>query len=425
MHILIVAKKPPYPARDGEAIAIRQMVKGLKQAGNTVFLLYLNTEKHRANEQDVANDLGISVHAIEALTQATNFGALRNLLSDLPYHVERFAITELSAAIYTHLKTYPDTILQCEGLFTLVSAYVALVGLHTGEAKITYFVPDRAAAVAPPVLPQPAQKQPLFVYRSHNLEFEIWRDLAKNTRGKLKKRYFEIQSKRLEAFERHILREVHAILPISRADAQWYTENRPEKPLYYAPTGMDMRPLAEIPVKAESLYFIGGMDWLPNLEGLLWFKEKVWPILQSASAAITFEYAGRNAPVDFATQWPAGCTFHGEVPDADAFAADKAICIVPLLSGSGMKIKIAAAMAAGKMVVTTSKGAAGLPEGMEKFICIADSPEAFAQAILQGINNPGYARTLGLEAREFVHQHLNNPKLGMQLTQFYQTLRPA
>lgn len=425
MEVLIVAKKPPYPAHDGEAIAIRQMIKGLQQAGNTVYLLYLNTEKHHAPEQEVANDLGMHVHAIEAQTRATTFGALRNLLSDLPYHVERFAITELSAAIYTHLKAHPNTIVQCEGLFTLVSAYVAIAGFHTGEAKISFFVPGSMAAETPPTLPRAAKNQPLFVYRSHNLEHEIWSDLAKNTNGKLKKKYFNLQAKRLAIFERHMLREVHAIVPISRADAAWYTENRPEIPQLYTPTGMDLRQSETVPVKTDTIYFIGGMDWLPNLEGLLWFKEKVWPILHAASPAISFEYAGRNAPDGFATQWPAGCTFHGAVPDAAAFAADKNICIVPLLSGSGMKIKIAEAMAAGKVVVTTSKGAAGLPEGMDRHLCIADTPEAFAQAILTCVNNPELARTMGSAARDFVVAHLNNQQLGKALTQFYQTLRPA
>ncbi len=425
MEVLIVAKKPPFPAHDGEAIAIRQMIRGLQQAGNTVYLMYLNTEKHHAPEQDVANDLGIQVHAIEAQTRATTFGALRNLLSDLPYHVERFAITELSAAIYTHLKAHPDTIVQCEGLYTLVSAYVAIGGFHTGEAKIAYFVPAHYGAENPPTLPRAKPQQPLFVYRSHNLEHEIWSDLAKNTTGKLKKRYFELQYKRLEAFERHMLREVHAIVPISRADAAWYTQNRPEIPQYYLPTGMDSRQQNDTPVMASALYFIGGMDWLPNLEGLRWFKDKVWPILHAASPAITFEYARRNAPDGFATHWPAGCTFHGAVPDAAAFAADKAICIVPLLSGSGMKIKIAEAMQAGKVVVTTSKGAAGLPEGMENHLYIADTPEAFAQAILHCVNNPEHTRSMGLQARDYIAQHLNNTQLGRQLTQFYQTLRPA
>jgi len=66
-----------------------------------------------------------------------------------------------------------------------------------------------------------------------------------------------------------------------------------------------------------------------------------------------------------------------------------------------------------------------LPEGMENHLYIADTPEAFAQAILHCVNNPEHTRSKGLQARDYIAQHLNNTQLGRQLTQFYQTLRPA
>lgn len=423
MHILIVAKKPPVPAHDGEGIAIRQMIKGLCAAGNEVFLMYLNTEKHHTPQQTVANDLQIPVFAIEAQTRATRFGALRNLMSDLPYHVERFAIPELSAAIYTHLQQHPDTIVQCEGLYTLLSAYIALRGRHTGENKVTYFIPKVDPDATSHLLPQPKKGEPLLVYRSHNVEHEIWNDLAAQATG-LKKRYFRIQSKRLEDYEKHIIRETQAIIPISRTDAQWYAQQHVPRPLCYIPSGIDVRATPDVAVDTRSLYFIGGMDWLPNREGLKWFIDRVWPKVKSTCPAVRLEFAGRNAPGDMAANLPKDVHFHGEVPDADVFAADKLICIVPLLSGSGMKIKVVDAMAAGKAVVTTSKGAAGMPEGLQAHLIIADTPEDFAQAVSELLDHPERALALGREARAFVRTHLDTPQLGMQLTRFYQTLLP-
>ena len=392
MRILVIAKKPPYPARDGESIAIRQMIRGLHNAGNAVHLIYLNTEKHHAPETQVATFLQVTAQAIELRTRPTATGALINLFfRSTPYHADRFSSARVRETVQQYLQAHPTDLIQCEGLFMLADAL------------------EVAGAI--PV-----------AYRSHNVEADIWSDLARNNRNPLKAWYYALQSRRLEAYEMQIIHSVAACVPISVTDSAWYRQHAPALPLRYCPTGMDLPDLSTAAIDPRSVYFIGGMDWMPNLEGLLWFLREAWLLVHQQYPAARLDAAGRHAPEGLASIMPAGAVFHGEVPDAAAFTADKSICIVPLLSGGGMKIKIAEALAAGKPVITTSKGANGMPTGMEEYLVVADTPEAFAAAVTHFLRHPEEARKKGEAGRQFIARHLNNRQLGLQLTQFYQTL---
>lgn len=401
MQILVVAKKPPYPAHDGEAIAIRQMVLGLRNAGNSVFLIYLNTEKHHTPSQEVANDLQIPVHAVEINTMPTPTGAAANILSGLPYHVERFAHPYLASAIRLYLNDVPDALVQAEGLF-MIQPIIDAVRQGSAQAPV-----------------------PTIIYRSHNIEGEIWQDLSKGKQFGLRRWYYKLQGKRLRAFEELVLSKIDAVVPISRDDADWYAQKAPALKQQYIPAGIQFTEPIVTPVQPGTLYYIGGLDWLPNREGLSWFFAQCWPTIKAAVPDAVMHIAGRNAPADFASTLPPEVVFHGEVDDAAHFAADKQICIVPLLSGSGMKIKIAEAMAAGKAIVTSPKAMAGMPEGMSDHCVIKESPADFAQAVITLLNNPQDAQQKGIAAQTFVRAQLDNNQLGVRLTQFYQSLRQA
>src|SRR5690606_7639083 len=86
-----------------------------------------------------------------------------------------------------------------------------------------------------------------------------------------------------------------------------------------------------------------------------------------------------------------GIDFVGEVPRVQEYYRESAVAIVPLLSGSGTRLKILESMALGTPVVSTSLGAQGIDCGPEE-IRLADTPERFAAAILDLVDHPGDAR---------------------------------
>lgn len=110
----------------------------------------------------------------------------------------------------------------------------------------------------------------------------------------------------------------------------------------------------------------------------------------------------------------------GEVPDAMQFIASKQINVVPLLSGSGIRVKIVEAMAAGKAVVTTTCGAQGIPYVDGQHLLIADTPEQFAAQIERCVADPSMRLLLGTNARRLVADTYSTELLTRKLIAFYE-----
>ena len=114
---------------------------------------------------------------------------------------------------------------------------------------------------------------------------------------------------------------------------------------------------------------------------------------------------------------------HGFVDDSKEFMNSHDIMVVPLLTGSGMRIKIIEAMALGKCVISTTKGAEGINYTDKKNIWIANTPEDFTTTINQFINEPNLAEQIGLAARVLVEQEYNSSNLDDSLIPFFNLLK--
>ena len=167
-----------------------------------------------------------------------------------------------------------------------------------------------------------------------------------------------------------------------------------------------------------SVFHIGALDWMPNQEGLTWFFENVWGLRY-----------WKNIPVCIFT-WPAemrqsfqklpypNIIFLGEVEDAYEFIRNRAVMIVPILSGSGMRIKIIEGMALGKAIVTTSMGTEGIATNHGRDILIADDPGQFARHVCSLVEDRNYCMEIGENARNFVARHYDNFAITSSLAAF-------
>jgi glycosyltransferase involved in cell wall biosynthesis len=194
--------------------------------------------------------------------------------------------------------------------------------------------------------------------------------------------------------------------------------------MHTVPTGVDTRELApdNSQVEFPSVFHIGALDWGPNLEGLQWFFSKAWPIVLDRFPDLSFYLAGRNAPSSIKNADYPNMIFLGEVDDAYAFMRSKAIMIVPILSGSGMRIKIVEGMALKKTIITTTIGTEGINTTNRKNILVADNPEDFAGAICELLENPRFYNEIGENACTFVRENYDNLAITKACTDFFQRL---
>ncbi|MDQ3017884.1 MAG: glycosyltransferase family 4 protein, partial [Bacteroidota bacterium] len=171
-----------------------------------------------------------------------------------------------------------------------------------------------------------------------------------------------------------------------------------------------------------TLCFIGSLDWVPNIEGLEWFLSNCWPLINKNWPGITLHIAGRNTPKNLSELRLPNVIIHGEVDDATAFISSHSVMIVPLFSGSGMRVKIVEGMFLGKAVISTSLGKEGIEGDHMTDLLIANDVDEFIKAIGFCITHPKEVINIGVRAKEKAILQFNSKAAGQQILQIYQAL---
>ena len=175
------------------------------------------------------------------------------------------------------------------------------------------------------------------------------------------------------------LARADAVVAIQRAEADFVRTNLPALTVIEAP--MAARAMAEAPTAGDArrLLFVGS-GTAPNLVGLRWFFEHVWPRVLAAVPDMTLDIAGTVGPA-LEGDVPAGVRVLGLVDDLAPLYAAAGIVVSPLTFGSGLKIKLVEALAQGKAIVATGVTLQGA-EDCAAAVIRADDPAAFADAIV-------------------------------------------
>lgn len=394
MRILVLSNKMPFPASDGGSIATLKLSLSLAQLGNEITLLAMNTAKHYFSLKDVPDEIKsqITLIGVDIAARISLWGAAKNLLfSKNAYTADRFYTPAYLNKLTILLQSNTFDIVQLEGLY--LGMYLPIIRKFS-QAKIAY--------------------------RAHNLEFEIWERAAHHS-NPTKQWYFRILASRLLRFEKDLLNQYDAILPISDKDGRWFLEQNSDIQIHTAPAGVskDSQLRSSSSGLEPDLFYIGALDWLPNQEGLLWFFKKVWPKIHEKHPSLKFYLAGRNASKEIKTLIVPNLVFLGEVKNASDFIRSHSILVVPLFSGSGMRIKIIEAMALGKAVISTALGMEGNYAKNNQHMLIADDTADFVNQVDYLLSNPNQIHELGISAKQFVTTHFDQKKIAEQVQGFY------
>ncbi len=393
MKILILCNKPPYPPNDGGAIGIFNLSKDLASLGHDVHLLAMNTKKHNASNVNIPSIPNYQIDYVNVNTDIHPVKLLINLFfSRLPYIAERFISKKYLNKLTSLLYQNHFDIIQIEGpyLWFCLDAIRKLT-----DSKVSM--------------------------KSHNIEHEIWQRTATIEKNLIKKLYLYHLAYRIKKFEISVFNRFDFIFAVTPRDKNIFIKLGVVKPVLLVPTGINpTKTHFANQIDLNTIFFIGGLDWIPNQEGLLWFTDKVWPKLISKHPQLMFHVAGRNAP-----KWlpkrlnKTNIKFHGEVKESHAFMGQYGIMISPVFSGSGMRVKIVEGMSLGKPIVTTTLGAEGLDVNDGKDIVIADTIETFCSKIIELIENKKLTERLALNAHKNAVEKYNNIDIAKNVAEFY------
>jgi glycosyltransferase involved in cell wall biosynthesis len=167
------------------------------------------------------------------------------------------------------------------------------------------------------------------------------------------------------------------------------------------------------------------MDWLPNQEAMNWFIQEVWADISLDYPTLHFYLAGRNFPVEFYDyNNQNNIRILGEIDSAMQLMNEKAIMVVPLFSGSGIRVKIMEGMALGKCIVSTSLGAQGIDAVDGEHILIANTADEFKEKIEYLLKNISEIERIGNNATNLVRLNYDNKVLIQKKLDFYRQLTP-
>lgn len=383
LNLLFLTPQLPYPPHQGTTQRNFNILRGLAGA-HDITLLSFDERPDGGPVPEPLRALCTHVETVPVTPRSTGL-RLRQLLTtrdaDMALRLWR---PEFAARLAALLARTPFDIVQIEGIE--LARYADIV--------------RRAAP------------QSHLVFDNHNAETELQRRAMLTDRGRPRRwpaaLYSWAQVRRLTRFEQWVCMTADAVTVVSEADraALARLTGKPAADFTVIPNCLDVVSLRDRPRQAEprpgNLVFIGKMDYRPNIDAVLWFVDHIWPLVRARFPEATFTVVGQkpHARLDRVRAVP-GVTLTGWVEAVEPYLDAAAVVVLPLRMGSGTRLKLIEALAAGVPIVATTTGAEGFAVTDDKELLIADNPTAFAAAIVRLLMEPGTGRRLTANAQAF------------------------
>lgn len=159
--------------------------------------------------------------------------------------------------------------------------------------------------------------------------------------------------------------------------------------------------------KREGLMFIGGFTHLPNEDAVIWFVEKILPLIRRQLPAVTFSIVGSNPTEKVKALASSTVTVTGYVPEVGPYFEKARVFVAPLRYGAGLKGKLGQSFAYGVPVVTTSVGAEGFALGNGRDAFIADDEEEFAEKVVMLYQDQNLWEAFARNGRTLIEQNFS------------------
>jgi len=209
-----------------------------------------------------------------------------------------------------------------------------------------------------------------------------------------------------QRLESELLQAFSSLLVSSREDAAAIAEFSGAPKVIVCPNTIPLVPLPDRE-KTEEIVFSGNLEYHPNVSAVSHFHQRIWPLLRDRWPDLRWRLVGKNhEKMQRRFLGDPRIRLTGPVDNAVTELASARLAVVPLLSGSGTRIKIIEAWAAGLPVVSTSLGAEGLPGIPGEHLVIADTPEQFACAVSSVLESGELRRQLAQNGRALYEREL-------------------
>lgn len=397
MRVLILAQVLPYPPDSGPKVKTYGSVRALAAVHDVTVLAFSRSDADEAHARELAARCGCAVHIVPLRR-----GRRRDLLA-----AGYALLTGQSFILARDRRRAMHRMVRCllkDGRFDVI---------HADQLNMAQFVPRRFDGQV--------------IFDAHNAVWTITDRMADHERNLARRIALRLEAPRIRRAERRICNRADVVLTTTVEDqSALLTASGTGFRGAIIPIGVEVP--AEPPNRGASpmLLHVGTMFYPPNADAVRWFATEVFDRVRVVVPEARFVVVGARPPADIAALHdPArGIEVRGYVPDIGPLLVEAAATVVPTRAGSGMRVKILEAMAAGLPVVATTVGAEGIHVVSGRHLLIADDAAAFADAAIALLSDPALRVRLRSEARALAAACYDWRVTGAMLCALYESLSP-
>lgn len=396
MNILFLCNRFPYPVRDGGALANFNLLHGLYHAGIKVKLLCFDTSKHPGNLEGAPAWLRqFEIECIELDTRFSMYGLIEAVLKRKNYQLHRFYRQALISRVQQLTKEQSFHLIHLEGIYMAQYAF----------------------KLRPLNIP--------LIFREHNVEYQIWERLAQEAAFPKSILYRQI-ARALQKTEEKLWKAVDGLIALSTHDLD-HIRKVVHTPAISAAIGIDLSQYHTCLPQQQpnTLFHLAAMSWQPNIEAVELIINTYWPAIKAALPHFSLHLAGKNMPSMLLKQAKENLHIEAEVEDAANWMASFQYMLVPLKSGSGLRVKIIEAMAMGKIVMGTPVAFQGIEIKHGQHGFIIRNPSECVSILKELELNAEKRAEISNAARNFAKEHFDLVATTQKVLNFYTQIANA
>lgn len=258
----------------------------------------------------------------------------------------------------------------------------------------------------------------------HSIESHMMLRRAAKEPNPIKKLYYLQEGIRLQSYEKRVCAKFDANITCSTLDSDRLRETIPTGSLIdEIPNGVDIKYFqpSECQVDPNSMIFVGGLNWYPNRDAMVYFAEQIWPAIKQRVPQAKMDVVGANPPKQVLALAERDKDFrvHGFVDDVRPYIEKAAVYVCPIRDGGGTRLKILDALAMGKAIVAHPIACEGIEVTDNKNILLATDPAGYVAHLERLFRDALYRGAIGSAGRDLIVNKYSYTAIGSKLAGLY------
>lgn len=374
-HILMLTPYLPYPPVSGGRMRTYNLLKFLHHDYDITLVCFGRPEEQAFDITPLGEFC--EYHVIDRQSSpSTAQAAILSLTSRKPIMMRLYTTDEMRQTLADLLRDKPIDVVHVESFYMLQNL--------------------PAERSVPVLLSEPA------------IEYRAWRMFAGVAKPWYTRPGVILEALKLRQIEPKAWAEADAIGAMSPFDAEIIRQAAPDAQITLAPNAVDVDFFTPGSAQrdANTAVYMGDYKYFPNVDAVMYFAQEILPLILAKRPDFQLILLGKEPTPEMLALAGDNITVTGLVDDTRPYLQGSGMFVCPLRTGSGTRFKLLESLASGCPVVSTSIGAEGLQAVDGQHMLLRDTPQAFADAVLDLMNDPDRAATIGATGREWVvHNH--------------------